>query len=267
MQEPKKYWGQNFLTNVDVILDMISALDLKPEDRILEIGPGRGALTEYLIPNASLVLAIEIDSELYSSLKTDFEAYSNFKIINKNILDLDIEEVITKYNINKIIGSLPYNISKKIIEKFCADGKYGFETSVFMLQEEVAYAYLGSQYGKSSILSNILQLFNRITLVTKVDKYMFNPIPKVNSAVIKFKRKEGILISEDDIFNFIKFIHNCYRNPRKKLIKNLNSIYTAKAWNNIFKELNFAENIRVEQLSESELIKLFELFKLQKNAT
>jgi len=258
---PKKKWGQNFLTNTDTILDMISALKIKPTDRILEIGPGKGALTEYIIPQAEFVLALEIDQELTQILGKDFGSYDKFKVINKSILDIDISEIKNKYKINKIIGSLPYNISKKIIEKFCTNYDFNFEICIFMLQQEVAFSYLGSKQAKSTLLSVELNNFNLVNLISKVDKYKFFPVPKVESAIIKFRPRRKILIPNTEIQEFIKFTQNCFRNPRKKLAKNLGNIYRSLPWKTILAELSHSENIRIAQLTEQQVLDLYYSFK------
>lgn len=257
----KKKWGQNFLKDTDAILDFISALNPQPNNRVLEIGPGLGALTEYLVANVGFLKLVEIDPDFFQLLTENLGTHENVEIINRDVMELNLEELVAKDNITKVIGSLPYNISKQIVAKFCMDPAYSFNICVFMLQKEVAHDYLADK-NKNSFLHAWLSIFNDMELVLEVEKSKFVPQPKVDSTIIKFKRKPAHQIEIDiaELPVYQKFLRNLFLTPRKKLLKNLKNIYPLHDWGKIFAQLELADNIRVEQLSDKQILQLFRSF-------
>ena len=209
----KKELGQNFLRDEDVLDEFLGVIDPKEDEYIIEIGPGDGALTERLIPNSKKVISVEVDGELVSLLNNKFkdveleEPISNkWKVTNQNVLALDINKTITELidstNKNedkkkgskikiKIVGSLPYNISKPIIQKFI-EFDYASIPSLngnkpeiyFLIQKEVAYDY-AALAPKSSFLSNYLQVYAKAEYIMTIGKDMFEPEPKVDGGVLK----------------------------------------------------------------------------------
>ncbi len=255
----KKKWGQNFLRNVDMVLTLLTAADLQKEDRILEIGPGDGAVTEFVIENVDFTLAVDIDPEAVNKLKEKFGHYESFEIKNISIMDVRLNELTSGYKINKIIGSLPYNLSKKIISKFCEYPDNVFESCTFIIQKEVAHSYAGIGK-KGTFLNNLFQVSNNIELIADIEKSNFFPVPQVDGSIIKFTPRKKLKIKPSEYASYKKFLRNSFRNPRKKLKKNLRSIYKNYNWDDIFNSLDFKETTRVEELSNDEIIKLFELF-------
>lgn len=255
----KKKWGQNFLRNVDIVLTLLTSADLQEKDRILEIGPGDGAVTEFVIENVTFTLAVDIDPKVVSYLTQKFGHYEKFEIKNMSILDLDSKEIKEQYKINKIIGSLPYNLSKKIISKFCEYPDNTYDSCTFIIQKEVAHSYAGIG-DKGTYLNHLYKVANKIELVTDIEKSNFYPVPQVDGSIIKFTPLEKLKIKTSEYYSYKKFLRNAFRNPRKKLKKNLKSIYKNYNWDDIFNSLKFGEMTRVEELTNNEIIKLFEIF-------
>lgn len=258
----KKKWGQNFIKSTEVVLDAVEALDLHPTDRLIEIGPGNGAFTEFMAASVEYMRLIEIDSELIPLLTEKFGFLTTVEIIQQDVLKVDTRELISALNINKVFGALPYNISKQIVELFCGNYSATFDRCVFVLQKEVAHAYAGIGK-KSTMLNQIYSVFNDIYLIEDIERSHFKPEPKVDSSLILFKSipRSEIKFSETEIKLFIKFVKNCYRNPRKKLKKNLKAIYSELDWDKLFREINIAESARVEELGTDELRALFLQYK------
>jgi 16S rRNA (adenine1518-N6/adenine1519-N6)-dimethyltransferase len=258
----KKKWGQNFIKNTQVILEAVELLKLEPQDRLIEIGPGKGVFTEYIAANVEHLSLIEIDEELIWILEERFGFLDNVRIVNQDILKLDTGSYKKKYGINKVFGALPYNISKMIIDDFCGQYQLQFELCVFILQKEVAHKYAGIG-NKLSFLNCYYGVLNDIYLIKDIEKSFFKPEPKVDSSLILFKPKQRnkIALSEEELKSFAKFSKNCFRNPRKKLKNNLKSIFKNTDWDFIFTALELGENTRVEELSRENIINIYNKYK------
>ncbi len=197
MYQAKKSLGQNFLKSEMVLRKIIEAGEIKKDDVVLEIGPGRGALTERLLEKSNHVIAVEKDRELFKFLETKFE-----KEIKNNTLILVCEDIL-KFNVKqnilgrtlecvrqgltqyKIIANIPYNITGAILKKFLTEENQP-TSMVLMVQHEVAQRII-AQDKKESILSISVKAYGEPKMIAKVDKRYFKPMPKVNSAIIAIK--------------------------------------------------------------------------------
>jgi 16S rRNA (adenine1518-N6/adenine1519-N6)-dimethyltransferase len=237
-----KKFGQNFLLDKNYIYFMIDSLDLSEKDFVIEIGPGMGALTEEIINQTDInnYLGIEIDQEKYIYLNINF---NGINLKNISILDFDIDAFCSENNINsyKLIGSLPFNISKKIVQKF-SECKIRPEIAVLMVQKEVGIDYAHDTGTGSSFLSVYLSQFWNIVDTEIVPAQSFFPIPKVDGMILV------MLQQNKPNPKLIKFVKRGYGSPRKMLgnVLNLNS-------DNPF------YNKRAHELSLSEWQKLFDL--------
>ena len=226
MHKAKKSLGQNFLKSEIALRQIIEAGEIKSDDVILEIGPGKGALTSKLLEKAKTVIAIEKDRELFEFLKIKFEKeikMNTLILVCEDILEFDINEVLKVRNY-KIIANIPYNITGAILKKFLTE-KNQPEMMVLMVQHEVATRIIARD-GKESILSISVKAYGEPKLIAKVDKRYFSPAPKVNSAIIAIRnisRKvfENNKIGEERFWEIVKagFAHK-----RKKLSSNLKNV-------------------------------------------
>ena len=221
MKFAKKSLGQNFLTDLNIIKKIINLTETYNKD-IIEIGSGKGALTDQILKNKpkSLTL-IEKDYKLSNELKLKYENYKNIKIYNEDILKFNLEEKLKNKTI--IFGNLPYNISSQILVKIIKFKKWPpkFTSLIFMFQKEMADRIDGKyntpKYGRLSILTNYrLKIANKFN----VSPNCFFPCPKINSTVICFEPKNLL-------FNKIKNINNSilkiFKSKEKvNLIENLN---------------------------------------------
>lgn len=262
----KKRYGQNFLGSTKHVLALLEAIELSNKDRILEIGPGMGAITDFLPMNCEFVLAIDIDPELIEILSEKYEHVSNLEIMESDVLEVSPAHLLAENNLNKVVGALPYNISKLIIDRFCSNPQINIELAGFILQKEVAHDYAGIG-NKNSFLHTYYSAINEIILVDDIEKSVFKPEPKVDSSSIVFKRRpeSQYLVSKEQLDSYRKFLKNAFRNPRKKLSKNLKNIYKEYNWDLVYSKLNLEDNIRVEQLTNQQLIDLFHEFLAQKD--
>ncbi|MBU0975581.1 MAG: 16S rRNA (adenine(1518)-N(6)/adenine(1519)-N(6))-dimethyltransferase RsmA [Patescibacteria group bacterium] len=260
----KKELGQNFLTDRSFALKIIEAADLSKDDVVLEVGPGAGVLTQYLANEVGKLVAVEYDERFVHMLKNRFQDEENVKIMGKDIMTLDVSRELAGVKSYKLIGSLPYNISKLIIRKFLKM-EFRPDTITVLIQKEVAEDYC-AKVPKGTFLSNYVQIFGSAKYIGTVPKEVFSPMPKVDGGIIKISNlpakgwpASGGKSQTPNISKFIKFLRSAFLNPRKKLIKNLSSIYRIEksALTKIFKEFHISENARGSNLTFDQWKKLF----------
>ena len=235
----KKKYGQNFLIDNNIlnkINDLISSSNLK----ILEIGPGDGRLTDNIIKkNPENLKLIEIDEDLFKNLKNKYLKNKNVDIENENILNYKINN---SYDL--VISNLPYNISSQVLVQLSTLNLRP-KKMILMFQKEFASRLLDSNLNSINALINC---FYDVKLRFNVSKNCFRPIPKVNSSILTFERKEELLLKEIEIDNYIRFKRKLFSHKRKSL-KNLLKDYNIKG--------DFDLNLRAEKLKLTSLIDIF----------
>ncbi|MGE0590641.1 MAG: 16S rRNA (adenine(1518)-N(6)/adenine(1519)-N(6))-dimethyltransferase RsmA [Cyclobacteriaceae bacterium] len=221
MVRPKKFLGQHFLTDQRIAQRIVDALQLEGQKAVLEIGPGTGVLTQYLLKKELNLKVAEIDRDSVAHLKEHFPQLSN-KIIEGDILDYDWNGLFDE-NFN-VIGNFPYNISSQIFFKVL-DHRQQVDQVVCMLQKEVADRIASPKGNKVyGILSVLLQAYYDVEMLFKVPPGVFFPPPKVMSAVIRLKRNETRSLDCDETM-FVTIVKQGFQNRRKTLrnaLKRLN---------------------------------------------
>lgn len=186
---PKKALGQNFLTDRGIITRIADVSGVGPEDAVLEVGPGRGALTRLLLERAGLVTAVEFDRQLAPLLAREFAAATNFRLVEGDILEVDLASIITALHPGKwkVVANLPYNISTPVLFRFL-DNKELFSRLTLMLQKEVGDRLAAPpdcrDYG---VLSVLFQLHYDVSRQILVKPGAFFPAPAVDSVVLRFE--------------------------------------------------------------------------------
>ena len=240
---PKKRWGQNFLVDSNIINKIISSIDIKPSDSILEIGPGKGAITTLLAEKVKKITAIEIDTNLCKALEN--RNIPNLKIINNDILKTDL----SKINSNIIVGNLPYYIPTPILFKIFKS-TLNWEKIYFTMQKEVGDRITGKpntkSYGRLTIMS---QIFSNTKILFNISPQVFRPIPKVESSFIEFSKNTAFKIN--DYTKFEEIIRKIF-NQRRKKFKNC---ITPDMNLNLSKKMELL-NKRPEQITIQEYIDL-----------
>jgi 16S rRNA (adenine1518-N6/adenine1519-N6)-dimethyltransferase len=217
--QAKKSLGQNFLVDGNVLSRIVSAVDINREDIILEVGPGKGALTELLAKQAKQVLAVELDGRLVEYLAEKFAGIDNVEVIRNDILRTDLPQILSARNPGrwKVAANLPYNISSQVLFKFIENREY-FSELVLMLQKEVGERLVAppdcKQYG---ILSVFCQLYFDISREFLVRPGSFRPIPKVDSIVLKFRVLPAPRVDVGDELFFRTVVKSSFGQRRKTL--------------------------------------------------
>lgn len=242
----KKKYGQNFLQNDKVINNIVDSLDATLDDLVIEIGPGGGALTKLLKGKGYQVLCYEIDEEVKEYL--DRLEDERLEVIYDDFLNRNIVQDIKEKNFNNlyIIGNLPYYITTPIITKIINDN-LEVQEMIFMVQKEVADRFSAKpstkEYGSISVFLNYYFDIKKLFIVPKKDFY---PIPNVDSAVIKFTKKDNIL--KVDMNKFDRLVRDSFQFKRKNLRNNLKN-YDKDKINAILSNHGYSLDNRAEELS------------------
>ena len=255
----KKSLGQNFLKSGMILNKIVDGGEVEKEDIVLEIGPGKGALTEKLLEKAEKVIAIEKDDGLFSFLNEKFaKEVQNGQLIleNKDILEFEPNDYSIKPSAYKIIANIPYNITGAILKKFLTEENPP-KTMVLMVQHEVAKRIIAND-NKESILSISVKAYGEPKMVTKVGARYFTPAPKVDSAVILIKNISKKTFSDNKIEEkkFWELVKTGFAHKRKILAGNLRELSPKIDWNNEIKKINLNEKTRAEDLSLGSWINL-----------
>lgn len=219
---PKKSLGQNYLTDENICRNIVNAFEIEPGEHIVEIGPGKGALTRYILEKTSDLTVIELDRNNCALLK---EWFPGLKIINSDFLKLDLSELLeNKVEKLRVIGNIPYNITSPIIFKLM-DNRTIVKDAQLMIQEEVARRITADpnnkEYGIPSVLLNV---FGSSKLLFKVSRNCFYPKPKVDSRIIYFDFSVSREDKVTDIEFFRKLVKAAFGTRRKTLRNSLRNI-------------------------------------------
>ncbi len=252
----KKSLGQNFLRSKRAIHQMINAVHIEKGDVVVEVGPGKGALTEPLLEKGARVFAFELDDRMVEYLSDKFSSYKengSLVLIHKDILDIDFSTYFKRDEEYKVVANIPYYITNAIIRKFLESNIQPKEMSLLM-QKEVAERILARD-GKQSLLSLSVAVFGEARIVAKVSRQMFSPKPRVDSAILHISSIEKKLSSEIEYKMFFEIIHAGFSHKRKRLFKNLQSLYSLDTLYKLFEYLHFDKNIRAEDVPLEDWVK------------
>lgn len=256
--EAKKKYGQNFLKNQDILKKIAVSVETTHEDLILEIGPGMGALTAYLVKKESYLLCYEIDTRMEEYLlKYNTE---KSKIIYDDFLKRDVVEDIKKFSYRNlyVIANIPYYITSPIISKLIALEEKPKEI-VLLVQKEVAERIVADCKSKEyNAFTLYVDLEYEASLLFFVSRTDFVPAPKVDSAVIKLVRKEIIAVSDKKFY--LQFIRDAFQNKRKTLKNNLKN-YNWEKVKGILDYLGYNENVRAEEIKKCDFYVLVNQYK------
>ena len=248
-RDAKKHLGQNFLHEKGVIDRIVLAIDPQPGDRIVEIGPGQGALTLPLLDRHGAVTAIEFDRDLLQPLAAAAQPHGTLNLLNANVLDVDFSALanggIPGEGPLRLVGNLPYNLSSPILFH-ALDHAAAIRDMHFMLQKEVVErmaAGPGSKvYGRLSVM---LQAYCRVTPLFKVPPGAFRPAPKVDSAVVRLQPLPPDAIAVADHARFAHVVRAAFGQRRKTLRNALSGVVDAAA----IEAAGLRPDARAEQLS------------------
>ncbi|ABK89455.1 16S rRNA (adenine(1518)-N(6)/adenine(1519)-N(6))-dimethyltransferase RsmA [Francisella tularensis subsp. novicida] len=250
----KKSLGQNFLQDENIIRKIVQLANIKKHDIVIEIGPGLGALTRYLLSSSNNVSVVEFDASVIDTLIANCQKYGTPHIYNQDFLKFDISSLENSSNQKiKLIGNLPYNISSPILFKVIKDSDKIVDAH-FMLQKEVVERIVSLPNSKSyGRLSVILQYHFDCSMILKIPPEVFYPQPKVDSAILRLKPKNSKELLKNYNF-FEEIVKQSFAQRRKTLHNNLKSILKERKIDP--STLPVDTNLRAENLSVGDFVSL-----------
>ena len=255
----KKSLGQNFLKDENILKKIVNSFPLEEGDLVIEIGPGKGALTKYLAQSSADLLCYEVDERMASFL-LPYES-STTKIIFDDFLKRNLMDDITKdYNHIYIIANIPYYITTPIIEHVLQSGIF-IDGMTLLVQKEVALRFTATPKSKDyGYFTVYLKHFFEAKKLFDVPAHAFTPPPKVTSSVVQFVRKENIVSL--DVAAFQSFLKQCFSKKRKTLKNNLKMVDWSLVCP-VLQKYGFGDSVRAEELSYEVFVELF--FVIQKS--
>jgi 16S rRNA (adenine1518-N6/adenine1519-N6)-dimethyltransferase len=256
--------GQNFLKNKDVVKRIVDSAGLSMEDFVLEVGPGKGILTEELAKICKKVMAVEIDRNLIEKLRKKFENNDKVAILEGDILKMNIEGIIShelRSKGYKVVANIPYYITSSII-RFFLENEFPPKEMILMVQKEVAER-IAAKPGNHSILSLSVQYYANPELLFYVDKNNFDPVPEVDSAVIKISvNGEQEVANKIKADEFFRVVRAGFCAKRKTLNNNLSNSFhlDKKEIEKKLKKVGISGTARAQELDIEDWKKLAELF-------
>jgi 16S rRNA (adenine1518-N6/adenine1519-N6)-dimethyltransferase len=258
----RKRFGQNFLHDPGVIERIIRAINPKPDDALVEIGPGLGALTEEMLAVNDHLQVVELDRDLIPVLRTKFFNYPDFRIHEADALKFDFGQLVDNGQRLRIIGNLPYNISTPLI--FHLLGHYGVvEDMHFMLQKEVVQRLAAvpgdNNYGRLGIMA---QYFCKVQPLFEVGPGAFKPAPKVDSAIVRMVPHDTLPHPAKDYKLLQAVVRTAFSARRKTLRKGLADLVSVEQLNSV----GIDDGLRPENLALPQYVAIADLLADQKPA-
>ena len=260
----KKGFGQNFLVDDNILKKIAYSLKDKNYKGVIEVGPGLGSLTRYLVESYDKVLCYEIDTDMIEVLNDTIKC-DKLTIKEGDFLKSNVSKDI-KENFDTevcLIANLPYYITSPILLKLLEKVRE-IKDIVIMIQKEVAERFCAKPNTKDyNALSVLIQYFTKATKLFDVSPSAFVPAPKVSSSVIHLCYKEEEWLKGEDLSFFLKFNRNIFKQRRKTLVNNISASYpiSKEEAGNILEENGFSKTIRSEVLSVEEIVHLSQIFK------
>lgn len=261
----KKSFGQNFLTDTNILQKIVDTAEIDKTVNVIEIGPGIGALTEFLAENAAEVMAFEIDDRLIPILEDTLRDFDNVSVVNEDVLKSDLQTRIKSFKNPdlpiKVVANLPYYITTPILMHLI-ESKIPFAEFVVMMQKEVADRISAEPNTKAyGSLSIAVQYYMTAKVAFIVPRTVFVPSPNVDSAILKMVRRDQPAVSVKDEDFFFKISKACFVHRRKTLWNNLTAYFgksddVKKALETALEQAEIAPSLRGETLSLEQFAKL-----------
>ena len=260
-----KSLGQNFLINEEVVKNIVECSKIEKEDLVIEIGPGLGTLTKYLLEKAGKVICIELDTKMLQILEDRLSLYDNFELINNDVLKVDLKNIIEKEKTQgkikqvKIVANLPYYITTPIIMKLLEE-ELELESITVMIQKEVADRLIAIPGDKNTgAITYSVYYYASSEAIMEVPNSSFIPEPEVTSKVIKLNIRKEPVVTPKDKEKMFKIIKYAFTQKRKTLLNSLtnNKIFENKQQGiEILNSLQINENCRPEELTLEQFKKI-----------
>ncbi|MGS2717141.1 16S rRNA (adenine(1518)-N(6)/adenine(1519)-N(6))-dimethyltransferase RsmA [Eionea flava] len=252
----RKRFGQNFLTDQSIINRIVTSINAKTSDRLIEIGPGQGAITQQLILACPQLQVIELDRDLIPILLAQFAKYPDFAIHQQDALRFDFASLIKDDQPLRIVGNLPYNISTPLIFHLLSYQER-IRDMHFMLQKEVVNRLVASagekNYGRLSIM---VQYYCETEHLFAVPPECFDPRPKVDSAIVRLQPHKTLPYIADNVDHLSHLVNLAFQQRRKTLRNSLKQLADTEILEQVSEQLDIKLSLRPENLSIKDYVNL-----------
>jgi 16S rRNA (adenine1518-N6/adenine1519-N6)-dimethyltransferase len=256
--KPKKSLGQNFLIDKNIQNKIADCLEIGPDDAVLEIGPGEGAITGLLCRKAGKVFAVEIDRNLCALLTTKFATARNLSVINADILKFDLRSLPPGNKLN-VIGNIPYYITSPIVEHLLLY-RERVEDVYLTVQKEFAHRMAADPGSKAyGSFSCFVQYYTEPEILFLIKRNSFHPAPKVDSCFMRLKiRREPAVKVKNEAMLF-KIIRSAFQQRRKTMKNGLEELIPSRQLEEFFRRYDIDPRIRAEDLALQDFANLADL--------
>lgn len=252
----KQLWySQNFLHSSKLVIDLINKSKLTAEDHVLEIGPGKGIITEELAKRCRKITAIEYDKTLYQTVKNKFLDRKNIEIIQQDFLKYDL----TSINNYKVFANIPFHITSAIVRKLTASSNPP-RVAYLIMQRETAWKYAGSPYYHESLSSLLLKPYFDLALIHQFQKTDFIPVPCVNIVMLQLKKKKGLWPERKQSNLYQDFIAYVFRQSNQGLKNKCKNIFSYQQLKSLSRNYGFNLKANPTDLSFDQWYQLFQFF-------
>lgn len=257
----KKSLGQNFLIDANVCARIVKEVNPQQGETIIEIGPGRGALTEKLIEHAGKLIAIEYDKDLIPILQENFGGREDFTLIEADALEVDFQKLIAPANKARVVANLPYYISTAILQRLIEQREHISDMTLMFQREVVERVTAREGSSERGFISVLVEAYCETKRLFDVSPESFRPVPKVRSTVARFVMREKVEIENEELFRQIvsagfaqkrKTIFNNLRNAPKDLFE----YFERKGIENLLEDAGIEKQRRAETLTLAEWVRL-----------
>ncbi|QUI25403.1 23S ribosomal RNA methyltransferase Erm [Vallitalea pronyensis] len=247
--------SQNFLRSKKLVTELIEESNISEYNIVIEIGGGKGIITEQLVKRCRRLYVIEYDFDLYKSLKDKFYDIKNIKIIHGDFLEFKLP-VEYKY---KIFSSIPYNITAAILSKLTSATNPP-EDIYIVVQREAAKKYAGNPYNRESMQSLLLKPYFDINIIRNLKRTDFKPVPSIDSVFMCIKRRENILVKKDWKDLYLDFIAYIFSNIGKDMKSRCKGIFSYKQMKRLSNDIGFQITDSPTCLSHEQWLKVFQYY-------
>lgn len=248
-------FSQNFLKNKAQVYHLVKNSKIKATDTVVEIGPGKGIITKFLLQNAKEVIAVEIDDELIAKLKEKFYDADNLRIVKKDIVEYHLPD----YDY-KVFSNIPFSITSEILRKLL-NYKNGPTDAFIIIQQEAFRRFAGKPFYKESLISLLNKPYFKFEIFYEFIPSDFNPAPNATVLMAHIKKRKNPLIKADDQELFKDFLTYAFLNQKARITNSLGKVFTYKQFQIMSKTLKFDIKSSVSDLDINQWIGLFETFK------
>jgi len=251
MRSRELWQSQNFLRRTEFVTGLVERADISHDDLVVEIGPGKGVITQQLTKRAGRVIAVEMDSELATGLRTRFRDSTNIRIVRADFLRWQLPQ--EPY---KVFSNIPFNMTADIVRKLTED-KNPPLVAYLIMQDKAAFRFMGKP--KESQISILLKPWFEMGIVADIDRREFTPVPKINAVLAEFRKRQQPLVESQNRQWFRDFVVYGYTQWQPTILDSFRRVFSPKQRSIIERELRIREE-KPSDLTLEQWLKLFETF-------